>query len=60
MENFDMNTVIGMAFTWIVVIIIGFLVNKLINTPVESYFQTQKKPLKSNLKILFINLIYPT
>lgn len=38
MESFDTNTIIGMSVTGVIVIIIGILVNKLVNTPVESYY----------------------
>ena len=38
MDSFDLDTIIGMSVTWVIVIIICILVNKLINTPVESYY----------------------
>lgn len=43
METFDTNTIIGMSVTGVIVMIICFLVNKLINTPLEEYYSDHKE-----------------
>ncbi len=47
MEGFNSDTILGMSVTGVIVIIIGILVNKIVNTPVESYYSDPEENSKA-------------